>query len=143
MLAQAAASVVASAVAGEVLTAADNARAAVAWEFGDAFLALMHVAAWLLVGAVARAYARRVVEPPAGTVLAAVGTHAAAASAAYASGAAEAASVPAASASWAVPAGVPVAWYADPLARHELRWWDGAQWTAYVADGGVQASDPL
>jgi len=37
----------------------------------------------------------------------------------------------------------PPAWYADPLARHDHRWWDGAAWTAHVADGGVAGHDPI
>ena len=35
----------------------------------------------------------------------------------------------------------PAAWYPDPTGRHENRWWDGAQWTAYVADAGQQSQD--
>lgn len=42
-------------------------------------------------------------------------------------------------ASTAVPAG----WHPDPAGRHEQRYWDGHTWTAHVADGGVQSSDPL
>jgi cell division protein FtsW (lipid II flippase) len=34
-------------------------------------------------------------------------------------------------------------WVADPTRRHELRLWDGHQWTAHVSDGGVSAYDPL
>ena len=34
-------------------------------------------------------------------------------------------------------------WYADPAAEHELRWWDGARWTAAVMTAGAQASSPL
>lgn len=37
----------------------------------------------------------------------------------------------------------PPAWYADPLARHDHRWWDGAAWTAHVADAGVAGTDPI
>jgi hypothetical protein len=32
-------------------------------------------------------------------------------------------------------------WYADPRGRHELRWFDGEQWTDHVADAGVQTTD--
>lgn len=32
-------------------------------------------------------------------------------------------------------------WYPDPTRRHELRYWDGHQWTDYVADGGVQSQE--
>lgn len=34
-------------------------------------------------------------------------------------------------------------WAADPTRRHELRWWDGAQWTSSVSDAGVLGHDPL
>jgi hypothetical protein len=37
----------------------------------------------------------------------------------------------------------PPAWHPDPLGGHELRWHDGAAWTARVSDGGVTAFDPL
>jgi hypothetical protein len=37
----------------------------------------------------------------------------------------------------------PPAWYADPLGRHDHRWWDGAAWTAHVADAGVAGRDPV
>lgn len=33
------------------------------------------------------------------------------------------------------------AWQPDPFGRHELRYWDGAAWTAHVSDGGVTGSD--
>ena len=35
------------------------------------------------------------------------------------------------------------AWYADPMGRHQHRYWDGAQWTHHVADDGVAAVDEL
>jgi hypothetical protein len=34
-------------------------------------------------------------------------------------------------------------WFSDPTGRHDHRWWDGAAWTAHVADAGVAAKDPL
>jgi hypothetical protein len=37
----------------------------------------------------------------------------------------------------------PAQWYADPTGRHTHRYWDGAQWTAQVADDGRTATDPL
>jgi hypothetical protein len=37
----------------------------------------------------------------------------------------------------------PAQWYADPTGRHTHRYWDGAQWTAQVADDGRTAIDPL
>jgi uncharacterized protein YxjI len=33
-------------------------------------------------------------------------------------------------------------WYADPLGRHELRYYDGAQWTEHVSSHGRTAVDP-
>ena len=39
--------------------------------------------------------------------------------------------------------GTPAAWYPDPTARHQHRYWDGAQWTDHVADQGVQADDRI
>jgi uncharacterized protein YxjI len=37
----------------------------------------------------------------------------------------------------------PANWYPDPTRRHELRYYDGASWTAHVSDGGITGSDPL
>ena len=37
----------------------------------------------------------------------------------------------------------PAQWYADLTGRHMHRYWDGAQWTAHVADDGRTAYDPL
>lgn len=38
----------------------------------------------------------------------------------------------------------PPGWFPDPTGRHDHRWWDGATWTAHVADAGVVAPpDPL
>lgn len=34
-------------------------------------------------------------------------------------------------------------WAADPTGRHQLRLWDGRQWTANVSDAGRSAWDPL
>jgi len=39
--------------------------------------------------------------------------------------------------------GVPAGWNPDPTGRHELRYWDGAQWTQSVSDSGAQSNDPL
>lgn len=36
----------------------------------------------------------------------------------------------------------PPAWMTDPTGRHEVRYWDGGQWTQHVSDNGVQATDP-
>jgi uncharacterized protein YxjI len=36
----------------------------------------------------------------------------------------------------------PAAWHPDPLGRHELRYWDGAQWTEHVSSHGKAAVDP-
>ena len=32
-------------------------------------------------------------------------------------------------------------WDADPYGRHELRYWDGAEWTDHVSDAGVTGTD--
>jgi hypothetical protein len=37
----------------------------------------------------------------------------------------------------------PTAWYPDPSGRHEFRFWDGARWTDFALDNGVQCADPL
>ena len=37
----------------------------------------------------------------------------------------------------------PANWYPDPMGRHELRYWDGSNWTDHVSDKGVQATDPV
>jgi uncharacterized RDD family membrane protein YckC len=36
----------------------------------------------------------------------------------------------------------PPRWAADPLGRHQYRYWDGAQWTEHVADNGMNGTDP-
>lgn len=36
---------------------------------------------------------------------------------------------------------VAAGWYADPTGRHEQRYWDGAKWTADVADAGAASQD--
>ncbi len=33
-------------------------------------------------------------------------------------------------------------WYPDPSGRHELRYWEGSEWTAHVSDDGVVSQDP-
>jgi len=38
--------------------------------------------------------------------------------------------------------GAPASWYPDPLGRHELRYWDGSQWTEHVSSHGRQSVDP-
>jgi uncharacterized protein YxjI len=35
----------------------------------------------------------------------------------------------------------PPAWHPDPFGRHELRYWDGAQWTEHVSNHGKQSVD--
>jgi uncharacterized protein YxjI len=37
----------------------------------------------------------------------------------------------------------PANWYPDPTGRHELRYYDGTQWTEHVSSAGKQAIDPL
>jgi uncharacterized protein YxjI len=39
-------------------------------------------------------------------------------------------------------ASTPAAWYADPLGRHELRYYDGTQWTEHVSSHGRTSIDP-
>lgn len=39
--------------------------------------------------------------------------------------------------------GTPAKWLGDPAGRHELRYWDGADWTAHVADDGQATTDTL
>lgn len=39
--------------------------------------------------------------------------------------------------------GIEAGWHPDPTGRHELRYWDGGDWTAHVSDAGVTALDPL
>lgn len=34
-------------------------------------------------------------------------------------------------------------WHPDPTGRHELRYWDGSQWTEHVVDKGVQSTSPM
>ncbi len=40
-----------------------------------------------------------------------------------------------------VPA-TPAGWYADPLGRHEMRYFDGTQWTEHVSSHGRTSVDP-
>lgn len=51
--------------------------------------------------------------------------------------AAPAAATPAPAAATPVEPG----WHSDPRGKHELRYWDGANWTSHVSDGGVQSTD--
>jgi hypothetical protein len=34
-------------------------------------------------------------------------------------------------------------WFPDPSGRHQLRYWDGASWTAHTRDGEVAGVDPF
>lgn len=34
-------------------------------------------------------------------------------------------------------------WYEDVAGRHELRYWDGRDWTQYVVDAGTYTEDPI
>ncbi len=36
----------------------------------------------------------------------------------------------------------PAAWHPDPFGRHELRYWDGQQWSEHVSSHGRQSVDP-
>jgi uncharacterized protein YxjI len=40
------------------------------------------------------------------------------------------------------PSGSPAGWYADPLGRHQMRYYDGAQWTEHVSSNGQTMVDP-
>jgi len=40
----------------------------------------------------------------------------------------------------AAPPTVPAGWYPDLQQSHELRWWDGSEWTEHVSDGGVTST---
>ncbi len=37
----------------------------------------------------------------------------------------------------------PANWHPDPVNRHQLRYWDGTNWTEHVSDNGVSGVDPL
>lgn len=37
----------------------------------------------------------------------------------------------------------PANWYADPMGRHQYRYWNGTAWTENVADNGAGSLDPL
>ncbi|CAB4857827.1 unannotated protein [freshwater metagenome] len=37
----------------------------------------------------------------------------------------------------------PANWHPDPMNRHQLRYWDGSQWTEHVSDNGVTGVDPV
>ncbi|MCW2751226.1 MAG: hypothetical protein JWR83_2336 [Aeromicrobium sp.] len=37
----------------------------------------------------------------------------------------------------------PPSWYLDPTKRHQLRFWDGLQWTDHVASAGLGGVDPV
>lgn len=50
---------------------------------------------------------------------------------------------PSATHSHQAPAGASASWYPDPTHGHQLRYWDGSTWTAYVADQGAQSIDPV
>jgi hypothetical protein len=41
------------------------------------------------------------------------------------------------------PLGTAAKWLPDPTRRHDLRYWNGHDWTAHVADDGKATSDPV
>lgn len=40
------------------------------------------------------------------------------------------------------PAATGATWAVDPYGRHDIRFWDGSNWTEHVADGDVVSADP-
>ena len=38
---------------------------------------------------------------------------------------------------------VPADWRPDPSGRHQLRYWDGIEWTSSVSDGGTVSEDAI
>jgi hypothetical protein len=34
-------------------------------------------------------------------------------------------------------------WHSDPLARHQMRYYDGTSWTEHVSNNGVTTTDPI
>lgn len=57
-------------------------------------------------------------------------------------GAQEARELPAAAGPTTAAAPQP-GWYADPSGRHQLRFWNGADWTEHVSDNGVASVEPV
>ena len=39
------------------------------------------------------------------------------------------------------PTMTPPGWYPDPSRRHDVRYWDGNQWSSQIADGGLEGTD--
>jgi hypothetical protein len=37
----------------------------------------------------------------------------------------------------------PAGWYADPVHRHQYRYWSGTEWTPMVSDNAITATDPV
>jgi uncharacterized protein YxjI len=37
----------------------------------------------------------------------------------------------------------PANWFPDPTNRHQMRYWDGTNWTEHVSDNGITGVDPL
>jgi len=54
----------------------------------------------------------------------------------------EAYATPSAPSAPSAPSGPDARWYPDPSGRHQLRWWNGNEWTDSVFDGGVASNDP-
>ena len=51
------------------------------------------------------------------------------------------ASSPAVSSTPTASALSPPSWNPDPSGKHELRWWDGSQWTSQVMTNGIPSTD--
>jgi hypothetical protein len=49
----------------------------------------------------------------------------------------------AAPAGYATASAPSVAWHPDPTGRHQVRLWDGVQWSDQVSDDGVVSADPI
>lgn len=41
------------------------------------------------------------------------------------------------------PPATPAGWHPDPTERHEMRYWDGTDWTGHVSNAGVPAVDSI
>jgi hypothetical protein len=42
---------------------------------------------------------------------------------------------------WQVSSSPSASWFPDPSGRHQLRYWNGSEWTPHVADSGTVSSE--